>query len=424
MSKKNRQAGINRREFMKVSVTAIAATAGLSRLGKAQTMVNQDSIKPFKIEVSEAVLNDLRDRLARTRFPDQIEDAGWSYGTDLSYLKELCAYWRSDFDWRAQERALNRFDHFRTEIDGLGIHFIHQRSKEKNAIPIIITHGWPGSFVEFTKIIGPLTDPTAYGGRSEDAFHVICPSIPGYGFSEAPKKPGFGCKQVAETFAKLMARLGYTRYGAQGGDWGTVISSWLAAIDTTHMKGLHLNATLGNPPEETSTEAAEELSPKETEDMEKMNQADDMETGYAAIQSTKPQSLGYALNDSPAGLAAWIVEKFHKWSDCGGNIETKFTKDELLTNIMIYWVTQTITSSMRIYYEARTTGWKLVPEEKVTVPTGFTLSSIEPQMPRKWVEESFNVTHWNVMPSGGHFAALEEPDLLVKDIRKFFRDLR
>lgn len=403
----------NRREFIKVSVTAIAATAGLSRLGKAQTMANQDSIKPFKIEVSEAVLNDLRERLARTRFPDQIEDAGWSYGTDLSYLKELCAYWRSDFDWRAQERALNRFDHFRTEIDGLGIHFIHQRSKEKNAIPLIITHGWPGSFVEFTKIIGPLTNPAGHGGRAEDAFHVICPSIPGYGFSDAPKKSGFGCRQMAEIFAKLMAKLGYTQYGAQGGDWGGIISAWLGAIDTAHIKGLHVN--MGDAPEETSTEAAEELSPKEKEDLE---------TGYAVIQATKPQSLGYALNDSPAGLAAWIVEKFHGWSDCGGNVEKKFTKDELLTNIMIYWVTQTITSSMRLYYEIRATGPKSVPEEKVTVPTGFTLSRSVPQMHRKSIEESYNVTYWNVMPSGGHFAALEEPELLVKDIRKFFRDLR
>jgi pimeloyl-ACP methyl ester carboxylesterase len=421
MSKKNRRAGINRREFLKVSAAAVGGVASLAQSGKALTMDNQDSIKPFKIDVSEEVLSDLRERLARTRFPDQIEDAGWSYGTDLSYLKELCAYWRSDFDWRAQERALNRFDHFRTEIDGLGIHFIHQRSRESNAFPLIITHGWPSSFVEFTKIIEPLTNPTEHGGRSEDAFHVICPSIPGYGFSDAPKKPGFDCRQIADVFAKLMARLGYTKYGAQGGDWGMVISTWLAAKDGSHVKGLHLNATLDYPPDETFADTAEELSPQEKESMEKM------ETGYAVIQSTKPQSLGYGLNDSPAGLAAWIVEKFHRWSDCGGNIEKKFTKDELLANIMIYWITQTITSSMRLYYEARASGWKLVPEEKVTVPTGFTLSPIEGQLPRKWVEyfeQSFNVTHWNVLPSGGHFLALEEPDLLVKDIRKFFRNLR
>ena len=421
MSKNNRWAGIDRREFIKGSVTAVAATAGLSRLGKAQTMANQDSIKLFKIEVSEEVLKDLRERLARTRFPDQLEDVGWSYGTDLSYLKELCAYWRSDFDWRAQERALNRFDHFRTEIDALGIHFIHQRSKESYAFPLIITHGWPGSFFEFTKIIGPLTDPAAHGGRPEDAFHVICPSIPGYGFSDAPKKPGFGCRQIADVFAKLMAKLDYTQYGAQGGDWGYAISTWLAAIDSSHVKGLHLNATLGDLPDETSADTAEELSPQEKEAMEKM------ETGYALIQSTKPQSLGDGLNDSPAGLAAGIVEKFHGGSECGGTIEKKFTKDELLTNIMIYWITQTITSSMRLYYETHAQGWKTGPEEKVTAPTGFTLSPIEGGLPRKWVEEfeqSFNVTYLNVLPSGGHFVALEEPDLLVKDIRTFFRDIR
>jgi pimeloyl-ACP methyl ester carboxylesterase len=321
---------------MKVSAVAVGGVASLAQLGEARAEEQLEFIEPFSIEIPETVLDDLNDRLARTRFPDQLEDVGWSYGTDLAYLKELCAYWRSEFDWRAQERALNRFAHFRTEIDGLGIHFIHQRSKEKNATPLIITHGWPGSFMEFTKIIGPLTNPIAHGGRSEDAFHVICPSIPGYGFSDAPKKPGFGCRQIADVFAKLMAKLGYTKYGVQGGDWGYAISTWLASIDSSHVKGLHLNATLDYPPDETSADTTEELSPQEKEAMEKM------ETGYALIQATKPQSLGYGLNDSPAGLAAWIVEKFHGWSDCGGNIETKFTKDELLTNIMIYWITQTI----------------------------------------------------------------------------------
>jgi len=414
---------IDRRSFIKVSAQTIAAT-GFINIGKAQTKNYRNSIKPFTIEVPEAVLNDLRERLSRTRFPDQIENERWKYGTELSYLKELCTYWISGFDWRVQESALNRFAHFRTEIDGLSVHFIHQQSREKNAIPLIITHGWPGSFMEFTKIIGPLTDPAAHGGRPEDAFHVICPSIPGYGFSEAPKKSGFGCKQVAVTFAKLMARLGYTQYGAQGEDWGSYISTWLAAIDATHVNALHLNATVGNPLEETPTDTTEGLSPKAKRKMEKQKRMAEMEGGYVAIQSTKPQSLGYALNDSPAGLAAWIIEKFHRWSDCGGNVETKFTKDELLTNIMIYWVTQTIASSMRLYYEARASGWKLLPEEKITVPTGFALSPIEPQLPRKWVEESFNVTRWTVMPSGGHFAALEEPGLLVEDIREFFRDLR
>ena len=264
MSKNNRRIGIDRREFIKISATTMATVAGLVQFGKGQAMEHKDSIKPFKIEISEEVLKDLRERLERTRFPDQLEDVGWSYGTDLSYLKELCAYWLSEFDWRAQERALNRFNHFRTEIDGLGIHFIHQRSKKKNAFPLIITHGWPGSFFEFTKIIGPLTDPVAHGGRSEDAFHVICPSIPGYGFSDAPKRSGFGCRQIADVFSKLMAKLGYTQYGAYGGDWGFAVSTWLASIDSSHVKGLHLYAPLGYPPDETSADTTEELpsSPK------------------------------------------------------------------------------------------------------------------------------------------------------------------
>jgi microsomal epoxide hydrolase len=228
---------------------------------------------------------------------------------------------------------------------------------------------------------------------------------------------------MARCFAKLMARLGYRRYGAHGGDWGAVISSWLGVLDAPHVRGLHLSATLGNPPEEAAADTAEEPAEQVNKDLER-SEAQETETGYAAIQSTKPQSLGYALNDSPAGLAAWIAEKFRAWSDCGGDIETRFTKDELLTNIMIYWITGTITSSMRIYYEARASGWKLLPDDKIDVPCGFALPPAEPQLPRRWVEASFNVTHWTVMPRGGHFVALEEPDLLVEDIRTFFRNLR
>lgn len=423
MGGENGSHGMNRRDFMKASA-AIAAADALAQAGGAQTKEQPESIEPFTIDTLDSVLDDLHERLVRTRFPDQFEGAGWTHGTDLTYLKELCAYWRSKFDWRAQERALNRFRHFQTVIDGLKVHFIHQRSNENNAIPLIIIHGWPSSFVEFTKIIGPLTDPAAYAGRSQDAFHVICPSIPGYGFSDAPRRSGFGCKEAAQIFAKLMARLGYTRYGAQGGDWGAVISAWLAAADKAHVSALHLSATLGDAPEKTAADTAEGLSSPEKQDLERMQKTQDTETGYVSIQSTKPQSLGYALNDSPAGLAAWIIEKFHRWSDCAGNVESRFTKDELLTNIMIYWITQTITSSMRIYYEARVSGWKLLPKEKIETPTGFALFPAEPQLPRKWVEASFNVARWTAMPKGGHFPALEEPDLLVKDIRALFRDLR
>jgi len=412
MSKTTLYRGISRRAFVKTSGGMLATLAGLPQLPKAQVM-SPDLIKPFAIAVPEATLKDLRDRLARTRFPDQLDQAGWQYGTELSYLRELCAYWRSSFDWRAQERKLNRLPQFQTRIGGLNMHFLHQQSKERDAIPLILVHGWPGSFWEFTKIIGPLTNPRAHGGRAEDAFHVICPSLPGYGFSEVPGKPGFGCKQAAEILVSLMARLGYAQYGAHGGDWGSYISTWMAALDAPHVKGLHLSATVANPLE-PSVDAGENMPREAKRGMEEEMLLMHLEGGYVAIQSTKPQTLGYALNDSPAGLAAWIVEKFRNWSDCGGNVEKRFTKDELLTNIMIYWTTQTIASSMRLYYEARASKWILLPAKKGTVPTGFALSPLEPQVPRKQVEKHLHVTHWNVLPSGGHFLSLEEPDLLVE----------
>ena len=424
MSEKSRHRGVDRRQFLQASAAATVGMAGMAQSGAAQTQNEPGAIRPFSIAVPDAVLEDLRERLARTRYPDQLEGAAWTYGTELSYLRELCDYWRTRYDWRVHERALNRFDHFRTEIDGLGVHFIHQRSRQEQAIPLIVTHGWPGSVFELTKIIGPLSDPLAHGGRADDAFHVVCPSMPGYGFSDAPRQPGFGAKRVAEVFAKLMDRLGYTRYGAQGGDWGALVSTWLARQDAPHVCGIHLSMILAKTPEGPQSETVEGLSPEETEALKKAEKGEETETGYAAIQSTKPQSLGYALNDSPAGLAAWIVEKFRQWSDCGGDVERRFTKDELLTNIMIYWVTQTITSSMRLYYETRVSGWLEALDEHIHVPTACALSPVHPQLPRQWVEKSYNVTRWTKMKSGGHFAALEEPGLLVEDVRAFFRDLR
>jgi pimeloyl-ACP methyl ester carboxylesterase len=424
VSENDKCSGIDRRGFMRASAAAIVGMTGMTRLAVARAESDPDTIRPFSIDIPDEVLKDLHGRLSRTRYPDEIEGSSWTYGTELSYIKELCEYWRTEYDWRAHERALNRFDHFRTEIDGLGIHFIHQRSKEKEAIPLIITHGWPSSVFEFTKIIGLLTDPVAHGGRAEDAFHVVCPSLPGYGFSDAPRQGGFHCKRVAGVFAKLMDRLEYGSYGAHGGDWGAVVSTWLAIQDAEHMRGVHVTMPLGSAPEGTPDGINGGLSPEEMEDLAEMAEGEHTESGYAAIQSTKPQSLGYALNDAPAGLAAWIVEKFHRWSDCGGDVETSFTKDELLTNIMIYWVTQTITSSMRLYYEERAAGWPGLDVEYVALPTGCALFPVEPHLPRKWVEKSYNVTRWTEMNSGGHFPALEEPDLLVNDIRAFFQDLR
>jgi pimeloyl-ACP methyl ester carboxylesterase len=379
-------------------------------------------ILPFTIHVPDAVLVDLKERLARSRLPDAIEGSGWSYGTDLAYLKELVAYWREKFDWREQERRLNAYEQFKTNIDGIDVHFIHRRSTQPNALPLLITHGWPGSFVEFAKIIDPLTNPVSHGARSEDAFHVVIPSIPGYGFSDAPRQPGYGPQRMADIFAKLMARLGYTRYGAQGGDWGSIISRSVAIQDAPHVAGLHLNFCFGGPPQ-GAPNAIDALPPAEAQKVRARLFATGEEQGYSGIQGTKPQTLGYALNDSPVGLAAWIVEKFRSWCDCDGNVEKKFTKDELLTNITLYWVTQTATSSARLYYESRHAG---PPDNRrIEVPTGCAIFPKElTYAPRVWLEPRMNLVHWTEMPRGGHFAALEEPELLVEDVRTFFRGLR
>jgi pimeloyl-ACP methyl ester carboxylesterase len=377
-------------------------------------------VEPFSISIDQALLDDLHRRLAATRFPDQIPGTDWTYGAELSYVKDLVAHWRDRFDWRAQERALNRLDHFRTQIDGQQIHFVHARSKHADALPLIISHGWPGSFVEFLKVIGPLTDPEAHGGKAQDAFHVVCPSLPGYGFSEVTKTPQWDVHRMAEAFAELMHRLGYARYGAQGGDWGALITTNLGILDPTHVCGIHVNMPLALPQEDRS-----DLTEAERDDLLTMQMFEFEETGYQKIQGSKPQTLGFGLNDSPAGLAAWIVEKFRTWSDCGGDVESVFTKDELLTNIMIYWATQTITSSTRLYYEVFKHGRVGFVTNRVEVPTGVARFPKElMRFPRTWVERHYNVTHWTVMPKGGHFAAMEQPALFVDDVRAFFRTLR
>ncbi len=381
-------------------------------------------MEKFEVSVPDAVLEDLQLRLANPRFPDQLEGAGWDYGTELEYLRELVDYWRYEFDWRAQEKILNRFAQYKTRIDDLEIHFVHAKSSEPNAFPLVITHGWPGSVFEFYKIIEPLTDPAAHGGRAEDAFHVVCPSMPGYGFSSAPTKPGFDVRAVAETIAKLMATLGYEAYGAQGGDWGAIASTWLGVIDTEHVRGIHLNMIIAGRPTDVEDPTAG-LDPEELAGLSAGAEFARDETGYQRIQGTRPQTLGYGLNDSPVGLAAWIVEKFRAWSDCDGNPENRFTKDELLTNIMIYWVTQSITSSTRLYYETMHSGRFGAADERVEVPTGAALFPKEmSRPPRAWAERRYNIRRWTRLKSGGHFAALEEPEALVGEIRDFFRELR
>ena len=380
-------------------------------------------IEPFTIDVPDSVLADLRERLARARMPDEPEGVGWQLGMNQAYLRQLVDYWRDEFDWRAQERRLNRLEQFKTTIDGLDIHFVHRRSAEPDAFPLILTHGWPGTFAEFDKVIEPLTDPVAHGGRAEDAFHVVVPSIPGYGFSDRPRQLGYGRDRTGAIFAELMARLGYERYGAQGGDLGAGISRWLAANDAEHVAGLHLNLCTAGPPDPDNPTAG--VPPAEVALMEERAAFwTDEERGYSHMHGTKPQTLGYSLNDSPVGLAAWIVEKYRSWCDCDGNPETRFSKDELLTTLTIYWATQTATSAARYYYEGRH-GSSAPDPERIEVPTACAAFPGEFRFtPRRWLEARYNLVRFTMMPSGGHFAASEEPALYVDDVRAFFRDLR
>jgi pimeloyl-ACP methyl ester carboxylesterase len=380
-------------------------------------------IEPFRIEVPDSVLADLRERLSRTRFPDEVPGSGWSYGTDLAYMRDLVEYWRDRYDWRAGEARLNAFPQFRAVVGGLAIHLIHQRGKGPRPFPLVITHGWPGSVAEFLGIIGPLTDPAANGGDAADAFDVVIPSMPGYGFSDHPTEPGMDPERIASLWAELMSGLGYERFGAQGGDWGSMVSTFLGYRHAARVAGIHLNMVIAFPPDPANP--ADGLTQEELIPLMETQRFLTEETGYQRIQGTKPQTLSFALNDSPAGLAAWIVEKFRTWSDCGGDIESRFSKDDLLTNVMLYWVPETANSSCRLYCETMRAD-KFPPKEfHVEVPTGcaiFPKEIIRP--PRKWAERLYHITRWTPMPAGGHFAAMEEPAALVEDIRDFFRPLR
>lgn len=380
-------------------------------------------IEPFRIAVPDSVLTDLRERLARTRFPDEIPGSGWSYGANLDAVRDLVEYWRDRFDWRAAEERLNRFTQLRATVGGLKIHVIHERGVGPDPLPLVITHGWPGSVSEFSKIIGPLADPARYGGDPADAFHVVCPSMPGYGFSDRPREPGMDPERIAALWAELMRGLGYERFGAQGGDWGSVITASLGYDFPERLAGIHLNMLGVRPNTGPGT-------PPLTEEEQAFLRAAEAwraeETGYQQIQGTRPQTLAYALTDSPVGLAGWIIEKFRAWSDCGSDLESRFTKDQLLTNIMIYWISGCIGSSIRLYYEARHgEGIRLGPNERIATPAGYANFPGEPFRPiRSWAERALNLVHWTDMPRGGHFAALEEPELFVQDVRAFFRRFR
>lgn len=380
------------------------------------------SVQPFTISIAQRILDDVHERLARTRWPDEVEGAEWDYGTNLAYLKTLVDYWQHHFDWRAQEAMLNHFAQFRVEIDGFGVHFIHERGKGPNPLPMILTHGWPDSFYRMHKIIPRLSDPASFGGDPFDSFDVIVPSLPGYGFSDRPHQRGMTPKRTAELWAQLMRDvLGYWRFAAAGGDIGSGVTRLLALAHSELLIGIHLT-DVGLP---TLTPDQSDLTFAEQQYLDAVQQWRMRESAYAMMHSTKPQTLAYGLNDSPVGLAGWMVEKFRAWSDCQGDVEKRFSKDELLTNIMIYWVSETINSSMRMYYEIGHASSPLKPGQHIEVPAGVAIFPKDIGVPpREWGERTLRVQHWTEMPRGGHFAALEEPELLVEDLRAFFRPFR
>jgi pimeloyl-ACP methyl ester carboxylesterase len=393
------------------------------------TRTDDARVVPFRIQVPDPVLTDLKQRLSRARFADEIPDVGWDYGTNLAYLKSLVDYWRDHYDWRAQETRLNQFDQFKTSIDGVEIHFIHQRSKNAVAMPLLLLNGWPSSIVEYEKVIGPLTDPVGHGGRVEDSFNVVIPAMPGFGFSGKPRERGYDPERIARIWVQLMARLGYRRYGVHGSDWGAGIATRVALDDPGHVAALHLAGCGGAPAAPPSVTSVT------------VNRAVDAahNLGYQEIQSTKPQTLGQGLSDSPVGLASWIVEKWYGWSDHDGDMEKTFTKDEILTNVMIYWVTNSGASSGRIYYESRHMLGGALPPSPFVQPTGHVDAptgcgafpsqydrranpvTTNSEAARKGAAARFNLVHFTTMPHGGHFPALEQPVLWIDDLRTFVR---
>jgi pimeloyl-ACP methyl ester carboxylesterase len=380
-------------------------------------------LRHFEIDIPEARIEDLKLRLRNTRWPASLDAEQWDDGASLDFVRRLADHWLNRFDWRAQETRLNRLPQFRATIDGQDIHFVHQTGCGPAPLPLVLTHGWPGSFIEMERVIPLLTDPASHGGDAADAFHVVVPSLPGFGFSAPPAGPGFSARKVAGLWHGLMNGLGYERFAAQGGDIGAGVSMWLARCFPDDVIGAHVNYIPASfrPPLATGLP----LTAAEQAYLDTVAAWSAAEGAYAAVQGTKPQTLAYAMTDSPVGLAAWIAEKFRSWSDCDGDIERVFTMDELLTDVSIYWFGQMLDASFRIYKESRQRPLTFDPSERVATPLGVALFPRElPTPPRSWVERVFDVRQWTAMPRGGHFAALEQPALLVEDVRAFFRPWR
>lgn len=373
-------------------------------------------IRPFRIDIPQDALDDLNTRLARTRFPDRETPSDWTQGVPLAYMREIRDYWLERYDWRRAEARLNTFPQFMTTIDGLDIHFIHVRSPAPGARPLILTHGWPGSIVEFLEVIGPLADPAAHGADPADAFHVVCPALPGYGFSGKPTEPGWGVEKIADAWAQLMARLGYDSYFAQGGDWGSAVTTAIGIRDTAHCKAIHVNMVSARP------DPLDNLTELEQRGLAGMKHYQDWDSGYSKQQSTRPQTLGYGLADSPIGQAAWIIEKFWAWTDCAGHPENALTRDEMLDNIMLYWLTDSAASSARLYWQS----FGSFSAGEVTTPTGCSIFPKEIFVcSRRWAANRYrNIIYWNELDRGGHFAAFEQPELFVAELRNCFRLVR
>ncbi len=377
------------------------------------------SVEPFRINATDADLEDLHSRLVRTRLPEAETPDDWSQGIPLAYMREVIDYWRDHYDWRAREARINAFDQFRTSIDGFGVHFVHVRSKAEDAAPLLMTHGWPGSIVEFLKVIGPLTDPEAHGGDAKDAFHIVCPSLPGYGFSDKPSAPGTGVEAIADLWSKLMRAVGYERYFAQGGDWGAMVTTHIGARDPEGCLGIHLNMPIID---FTKLVFDKQPSPRELEALADGKHYQDWESGYSKQQSTRPQTLGYSLVDSPAGQAAWILEKFWAWTDCDGHPENVLGRDELLDNVMMYWLPAAGASSARLYWESFASDGDAI----VDVPMAGSIFPKEIfRITEAWAAKRYrNIVYWNELDKGGHFAAFEQPELFVEEIRSAFRLMR